>query len=287
MEDTVTYKAYTKEFDEVLHHSEVSGPVRSDMGALDALAEQGRPLPFSGTEVTTRPDEPVTFLLDLSGSQRGRPANTLRRALEIVGDKFCASGVPFRVLGFTTTHFKGGPVRQKWRADGCPAQPGRLNALRHIVFHEPSEDWASNRAGLRALLREEIFKENIDGEALLWAEERAPEGGRIVLVSDASPVDQDTLSVNPARYLIDHEIEVLSALADRGREVVALRNDHEGYFKDSEWPTLAVDNHNLIEMVRGLLWAALSPDAPKAAPDGRKHSPAIPPEEGFNSCHLT
>ena len=128
------------------------------------------------------------------------------------------------VLGFTTRAWKGGQSRERWVQDGKPRNPGRLNDLRHIIYKAADAPWRRARKNLGLMLREGLLKENIDGEALLWAYRRLlsrPEHRRILMViSDGAPVDDSTLSVNPGNYLEKHLREVIRDI--EGREMVEL-----------------------------------------------------------------
>ena len=118
------------------------------------------------------------------------------------------AGVTSEVLGFTTGAWHGGRARRDWQRAGQPAAPGRLNEVCHIVFKDADTRWRRARLGLAALLRPELFREGIDGEAVLWAAGRLharSEARRILLVvSDGSPMDGATHLANDAHYLDNH-----------------------------------------------------------------------------------
>ncbi len=158
-------------------------------------------------------DTVVTLLIDNSGSMRGRPISVAAMSADILARTLERCGVKVEILGFTTRAWKGGASREKWLADGKPANPGRLNDLRHIIYKSADQPWRRARKNLGLMLREGILKENIDGEALLWAHNRLigrPESRRIMMViSDGAPVDDSTLSVNPGNYLERHLREVI------------------------------------------------------------------------------
>ena len=128
-------------------------------------------------------------------------------------------GVKTEILGFTTRAWKGGQARENWLAAGRPPQPGRLNDLRHIIYKRADEPWRRARANLGLMMREGLLKENIDGEALLWAHARLlarPEERRILMViSDGAPVDDSTLSVNSGTYLERHLRQVIDWIENR------------------------------------------------------------------------
>jgi len=153
-------------------------------------------------------DTVVTLLIDNSGSMRGRPISIAAISADILARTLERCGVKTEILGFTTRAWKGGQSREAWLADGKPQGPGRLNDLRHIVYKQADEPWRRARRNLGLMMREGLLKENIDGEALLWAHSRLiyrPEERRIMMViSDGAPVDDSTLSVNSAGYLEAH-----------------------------------------------------------------------------------
>ncbi|GAA4643333.1 cobaltochelatase subunit CobT [Pontixanthobacter gangjinensis] len=153
-------------------------------------------------------DTVVTLLIDNSGSMRGRPISIAAISADILARTLERCGVKVEILGFTTRAWKGGQSREAWLADGKPPQPGRLNDLRHIIYKKADEPWRRARRNLGLMMREGLLKENIDGEALLWAHGRLlarNEDRRILMViSDGAPVDDSTLSVNNAGYLEQH-----------------------------------------------------------------------------------
>jgi cobaltochelatase CobT len=153
-------------------------------------------------------DTVVTLLIDNSGSMRGRPITLAAMSADILARTLERCGVKVEILGFTTRAWKGGQSRERWLGAGKPAQPGRLNDLRHIIYKAADAPWRRTRKNLGLMLREGLLKENIDGEALLWAHNRLvtrPEQRRILMViSDGAPVDDSTLSVNPGNYLEQH-----------------------------------------------------------------------------------
>jgi cobaltochelatase CobT len=158
----------------------------------------------------------VSLLIDNSGSMRGRPITVAAMSADILARTLERCGVKVEILGFTTRAWKGGQSRERWIAAGKPANPGRLNDLRHIVYKPADAPWRRARRSLGLMLREGILKENIDGEALLWAHGRLmarPEQRRILMViSDGAPVDDSTLSVNPGNYLERHLREVITEI---------------------------------------------------------------------------
>ena len=153
-------------------------------------------------------DTIVTLLIDNSGSMRGRPISIAAISADILARTLERCGVKVEILGFTTRAWKGGQSREKWLGSGKPATPGRLNDLRHIIYKKADEPMRRARKNLGLMMREGLLKENIDGEALLWAHNRLlarPEDRRVLMViSDGAPVDDSTLSVNSAGYLETH-----------------------------------------------------------------------------------
>jgi cobaltochelatase CobT len=190
-----------------------------DEGVLDAarlsriVTNPTFPLSYKVEKETNFRDTVVSLLIDNSGSMRGRPITVAAMSADILARTLERCGVKVEILGFTTRAWKGGQSREKWIAAGKPANPGRLNDLRHIIYKPADAPWRRARRSLGLMLREGILKENIDGEALLWAHARLmarPEQRRILMViSDGAPVDDSTLSVNPGNYLERHLREVI------------------------------------------------------------------------------
>jgi len=191
-----------------------------------------QPLSFKQeTEIEFR-DTIVTLLLDNSGSMRGRPISIAAICGDILARTLERCGVQTEILGFTTRAWKGGQSREKWLNQGKPAQPGRLNDLRHIVYKMADTPWRRARRNLGLMMREGLLKENIDGEALLWAHNRLiarPEERRILMViSDGAPVDDSTLSVNSGTYLEQHLRQVIGWIEARSPvELLAIGIGHD------------------------------------------------------------
>ncbi|MGK9165761.1 cobaltochelatase subunit CobT [Inquilinus limosus] len=171
------------------------------------------PLSFKQEKDTDFRDTVVTLLIDNSGSMRGRPITIAAIAADILARTLERCGVKVEILGFTTRAWKGGMARERWIQQSKPQNPGRLNDLRHIIYKAADAPWRRARKNLGLMLREGVLKENIDGEALLWAHNRIvgrPEQRRIMMViSDGAPVDDSTLSVNPGNYLERHLKQVI------------------------------------------------------------------------------
>ena len=177
-------------------------------------------------------DTIVTLLIDNSGSMRGRPISIAAISADILARTLERCGVKTEILGFTTRAWKGGQSREQWLADGKPPNPGRLNDLRHIVYKQADEPWRRARRNLGLMMREGLLKENIDGEALLWAHNRLisrREDRRILMViSDGAPVDDSTLSVNSAGYLESHLRKVIEWIETRSPvQLVAIGIGHD------------------------------------------------------------
>ncbi|TNE35721.1 MAG: cobaltochelatase subunit CobT [Alphaproteobacteria bacterium] len=177
-------------------------------------------------------DTVVTLLLDNSGSMRGRPITVAAMCADILARTLERCNVKVEILGFTTRAWKGGQSREAWLAAGKPAGPGRLNDLRHIVYKGADAPWRRARRNLGLMMREGLLKENIDGEALLWAHNRLlgrPEQRRILMViSDGAPVDDSTLSVNAGNYLEKHLREVIDYVETKSPvELLAIGIGHD------------------------------------------------------------
>ncbi len=177
-------------------------------------------------------DTIVTLLIDNSGSMRGRPISIAAISADILARTLERVGVKVEILGFTTRAWKGGQSREKWLADGRPAQPGRLNDLRHIVYKRADEPWRHARRNLGLMMREGLLKENIDGEALMWAHNRliarVEERKILMVISDGAPVDDSTLSVNSGTYLERHLRQMIGWIESRSPvELVAIGIGHD------------------------------------------------------------
>ncbi|MFD1788064.1 cobaltochelatase subunit CobT [Sphingomonas floccifaciens] len=177
-------------------------------------------------------DTIVTILIDNSGSMRGRPISIAAISADILARTLERVGVKVEILGFTTRAWKGGQAREAWLAAGRPPQPGRLNDIRHIIYKQADEPWRRAKRALGLMMREGLLKENIDGEALLWAHGRLiarPEDRRILMViSDGAPVDDSTLSVNSGAYLERHLRQVIGWIESRSPvELVAIGIGHD------------------------------------------------------------
>ncbi len=189
-------------------------------------------LSYKAERETDFRDTVVTLLIDNSGSMRGRPISIAAISADILARTLERCGVKTEILGFTTRAWKGGQSRETWLAAGRPPQPGRLNDIRHIVYKRADEPWRRARNALGLMMREGLLKENIDGEALMWAHARLvarPEERRILMViSDGAPVDDSTLSVNSGSYLERHLRQVIGWIETKSPvELVAIGIGHD------------------------------------------------------------
>jgi cobaltochelatase CobT len=190
------------------------------------------PLSFMHEKETTFRDTVVTLLLDNSGSMRGRPITVAATCADILARTLERCGVKVEILGFTTRAWKGGQSREAWLAAGKPANPGRLNDLRHIIYKSADAPWRRSRKNLGLMMREGLLKENIDGEALDWAHRRllgrAESRKILMMISDGAPVDDSTLSVNPGNYLERHLRHIIEEIETRSPvELIAIGIGHD------------------------------------------------------------
>ncbi|WP_292070987.1 cobaltochelatase subunit CobT [Brevundimonas sp. UBA7534] len=190
------------------------------------------PLSFKAESESPFRDTVVTLLLDNSGSMRGRPIMVAAVCADILARTLERCGVKVEILGFTTRAWKGGQSREAWITAGKPPNPGRLNDLRHIIYKAADAPWRRAKKNLGLMMREGLLKENIDGEALLWAHDRLlarTEQRRILMViSDGSPVDDSTQSANAALYLDKHLRQVIAQIEDRSPvELLAIGIGHD------------------------------------------------------------
>ena len=174
------------------------------------------PLSYKVEKDTEFRDTVVSILVDSSGSMRGRSMTVAAICADIISTTLERCGVKTEVLGFTTRQWKGGESRKRWVEDGKPENPGRLNDIRHIIFKSADTPWRRGRKNFGLMLREGLLKENVDGEALIWAHDRLvmrQEQRKILMViSDGAPVDDSTLSTNPNSYLDLHLRQVIHSI---------------------------------------------------------------------------
>ncbi|MFK8080099.1 MAG: hypothetical protein AB8B97_07440 [Granulosicoccus sp.] len=196
------------------------------------LTDPMMPLTFKQESQTPFRDTIVTLLLDNSGSMHGRSIRVAAVCADILSTTLERCGVRVEILGFTTGAWKGGKSREKWVANGYPANPGRLNDLRHIIYKSADTPRRHSRNNLGLMMRKGLLKENIDGEALLWAHGRLlqrPEQRRILMmISDGAPIDDSTLSTNPGRFLEKHLRHTIAQIERKDDvELVAIGIGHD------------------------------------------------------------
>jgi cobaltochelatase CobT len=247
------------------------------------------PLSFKQEEDVEFRDTVVTLLIDNSGSMRGRPIMVAAVCADILARTLERCAVKVEVLGFTTRAWKGGSARDEWIKSGKPPAPGRLNDLRHIIYKSADAPWRRARKNLGLMMREGLLKENIDGEALMWAHQRLigrPEARRILMViSDGAPVDDSTLSVNSGHYLERHLRQVIAEIETRSPvELIAVGIGHDvtRYYRRAvtivdveqlggalvdQLAGLFDEEPKAVKRARGLLAAppTMQPSAPKPA----------------------
>jgi len=209
-----------------------------DEGLLDSarltrvMTDPMSPLTFKQERDTDFRDTVVTLLLDNSGSMHGRSIRVAAVCADILSSTLERCGVRVEVLGFTTGAWKGGQSREKWVNAGYPANPGRLNDLRHIVYKSADSPWRQSRRNLGLMMRKGLLKENIDGEALLWAHsrllQRTEQRKILMMISDGAPIDDSTLSTNPGRFLEKHLRYVIETIErQQETELVAIGIGHD------------------------------------------------------------
>ncbi len=256
-ENLAEYSIYTREFDEVMKaggliyeanslqiHKELLGIIKKE----DKEADQDI---FDSFEVILRRlkkdgDVCLSLLLDNSGSLSGDAIAKVAAWSSIVSRLLSEEQMPNEVLGFTTRAWKGGQSRDLWLSSGRPKSPGRLNDLRHIVYKEFDQTFQEADVNFSIMLREGLLKENIDGEAILWASDRImnrPEKRKIIIVlSDGAPVDDSTISANGGKFLLNHLAKVISKIkSEKDIEIygVGLNHDVSTYYGNS--PTLSLN----------------------------------------------
>jgi len=243
------------------------------------VTDASAPLSFKMERDTEFRDTVVTLLLDNSGSMRGRPITVAATCADILARTLERCGVKVEILGFTTKAWKGGQSREAWLKAGKPANPGRLNDLRHIIYKAADAPWRRSRRNLGLMMREGLLKENIDGEALNWAHERLlarPEQRKIMMmISDGAPVDDSTLSVNPGNYLERHLRFVIEEIEERSPvELLAIGIGHDvtRYYKRA---VTIVDAEELAGAMTDQLAELFSEQSVKRGPKRRRASGMI------------
>ena len=207
-------------------------PARLPRLIMDEMKGTFAALSYKQERDTKFRDTVVTLLIDNSGSMRGRPITVAATCGDILARTLERCGVSVEILGFTTRAWKGGQAREKWLKENKPVNPGRLNDLRHIIYKSADMPWRRARRNLGLMMREGLLKENIDGEALLWAHRRLlgrPEQRKILMmISDGAPVDDSTLSVNPGNYLERHLRAVIELIETKSPvELLAIGIGHD------------------------------------------------------------
>ncbi len=209
-----------------------------DEGILDSarlhqvITDPMNPLAFKQEKEMEFRDTVVTMLIDSSGSMRGRSITIAAMCADILGRTLERCSVKVEVLGFTTRAWRGGQSRERWIAAGKPSNPGRLNDLRHIIYKAADDPWQRTRRNLGLMMREELLKENIDGEALIWAHNRIvtrhEQRKVLMVISDGLPVDNSTLLVNPSNYLEQHLKYAIDMIENKSPvELIAIGIGHD------------------------------------------------------------
>ncbi|MGU3574001.1 cobaltochelatase CobT-related protein, partial [Brucellaceae bacterium C25G] len=199
---------------------------------MRVVIDPTQPLSYKWERDTDFRDTVVTLVIDNSGSMRGRPITVAATCADILARTLERCGVKVEILGFTTKAWKGGQSREAWLARGKPSAPGRLNDLRHIIYKAADAPWRRARRNLGLMMREGLLKENIDGEALIWAHQRllarSEQRKILMVISDGAPVDDSTLSVNPGNYLERHLRGVIEEIETRSPvELIAIGIGHD------------------------------------------------------------
>ena len=209
-----------------------------DEGILDTsrlpqvVVDPMNPLAFKQEKQTQFRDTVVTLLIDSSGSMRGRSITIAAVCGDILGRTLERCSVRVEILGFTTRAWRGGQSRDEWINAGKPTNPGRLNDLRHIIYKAADDPWRHARRNLGLMMREELLKENIDGEALIWAHNRLvvrhEQRKVLMVISDGLPVDNSTLLVNPSSYLEQHLKYAIETIENHSPvELIAIGIGHD------------------------------------------------------------
>ena len=177
-------------------------------------------------------DTLVTILIDNSGSMRGKPISVAAICADILSRTLERCSVKVEILGFTTKHWKGGSCREKWMSNDKPTSPGRLNDLRHIIYKSADTPWRQSKKNMGLMLKEGLLKENIDGEALIWAfkkmVQRKEERKILMVISDGAPVDDSTLSSNSSDYLEKNLKKVVNWIESNSKiELLAIGIGHD------------------------------------------------------------
>ena len=198
------------------------------------------PLSYKVEKDTEFRDTSVSILVDSSGSMRGRSMTVAAICADIISTTLERCNVKTEVLGFTTKQWKGGESRKMWMEDGKPENPGRLNDIRHIIFKSADTPWRRGQKNFGLMLREGLLKENVDGEALIWAHDRLSrrmEQRKILMViSDGAPVDDSTLSTNQTNFLDLHLRQVIHSIETQSEVsliAIGIGHDVTRYYKNA------------------------------------------------------
>lgn len=196
------------------------------------IVDPNLPITYKREIETDFKDTVLTLLIDNSGSMRGRPITIAALTADVLMRTLERAGVKVEILGFTTVNWKGGKSRAKWTQEGRPVKPGRLNDIRHIIYKGADAPIRRARQNIGLMLKEGLLKENIDGEALLWAYQRLSrrrEQRKILMViSDGAPVDDSTLSSNRSSYLEQDLHQIIAAIEEKGDvEITAIGIGHD------------------------------------------------------------
>ncbi|WP_395647112.1 cobaltochelatase subunit CobT [Terricaulis sp.] len=239
-------------------------------------------LTFKQEEDMPFKDTVVTLLLDNSGSMRGRPIMVAALCADILARTLERCGVKVEILGFTTRAWKGGKAKEDWLAAGRPPQPGRLNDLRHVIYKSADAPWRRARRNLGLMMREGLLKENIDGEALMWAHDRiigrAEQRRILMVISDGAPVDDSTLSANPGNYLERHLRAVIHWIETRSPvELIAIGIGHDvtRYYKRAVTITDAEQLGGAMTEKLAELFDEMPPEPQRARPPRRQAAKAL------------
>jgi cobaltochelatase CobT len=244
-----------------------------DAGRLSRVATRPlEPLVYQQESEIEFPETVVTLLVDNSGSMRGVPIATAAMCAEVLGRVLERCGVKTEILGFTTRGWRGGRAYREWAAAGRRRNPGRLAELKHVIYKSADQPWRRASVRMGAMLAEDLLKENIDGEALLWAHERLLRRGEprkiLVVISDGAPLDDATLEANDAGYLERHLRSVIEAIEKRARVglvAIGIGHDVRAYYRRAVTLSSADD---LSEAIVGQLMALF--DAGRRKPGSRQ-----------------
>lgn len=297
-DDGAGYRVYTREFDVVTDAGNLDA-VLGQLSASDSASLDEAWAAFSGAlqgwrtkahlealeaaaRIRTRVEKEelensvVSILIDQSGSMKGQSMLLAAGAADVTSDFLIHLGVAVEVLGFTTAAWHGGKARSLWRLKGSPANPGRLSDLLHIVYRSAKDRRAGTGAwSLRSMLRSDLPKENIDGEALQWAAARLREYAArrrlLIVISDGVPCDDATLKANDVAYLSRHLHQVVQSLQQTDEirlAAIGIGFDVSHFYKDATTLVSAAElGTTLIDLVERMI---CEPQRVSASPADRK-----------------